>query len=458
MSAKLVVPRPRCAWLLAGLVFLPALPLAAAPLEPIKSQADSATKLESVNTAKKYGPIKRDPGTGTQAPTASRFVVSSTTARDTTTGLTWERAPSESKLEWGALKTKCDGLVLGGHSDWRIPRVEELKTLFEKTGETTQLAAGHPFTVSTQQRWTASGDPKRKYTVLVGNGNLFGEATTTQVAGWCVRGGTITAYPGSNPRFKYVDGTDYKQILDTQTNVVWRADPTGIDDWYSGRAQCHKEGPGWRLATKEEYLGLMDPTAPGSPKLPVGHPFVSTFPPTLDQRLLWSSTHATTADVAVARFADASVANVSKTSGGNSGYCVKGDANAPRFSLVEGDTAVLDRETQLVWQRAVTYTKDTHGNHVAACAAKNAPGSTGWRLPTVKEFETIADPWLASSPRLVTGHSFTGVLTDAYQNFWTADPASGVAFFAFDVGRGTKAGGYHKDNKHFAWCVRPNMP
>jgi hypothetical protein len=450
MSAKLVPSRPRCVWLLAGLVLVPALPLAAAPLEPAKNQLESIKKVESV---KKLEPVVRD----TSVATNSRFVTTSTTARDTTTGLTWERAPSEQKLDWNALKSKCDGLVLGGHSDWRIPRVEELKSLFEKTGAETHLVTGHPFTVSTQSRWTATGNPKSRYMVLLSNGNMFGELTGTLIAGWCVRGGAVTAYPGTNPRFKYVDGTDYRQILDTQTNVVWRADPTSFNDWYSARSDCRKEGAGWRLATKQEYLALMDPTAPGSPKLPVGHPFVKTFP-IYDEKLLWSSTHASTAEVAVARFSDASVSNAGKTSGGNSGYCVKGDPTAPRFSLVEGDTAVLDRETQLVWQRAVTYVKDTHGNHIAACAAKNAPGSTGWRLPTVKEFETIADPWLDAPPKLVTGHMFTDVRAENYQNFWTADPASGVAFFTFDVGRGTKAGGYYKDNTHFAWCVRPNMP
>jgi hypothetical protein len=456
MSAKLVLPRPRCAWLLAGLVLVPALPLSAAPLEPIKSQVDVAKKYEPVKEAKKYAPVQREPGS--QTPTNTRWVTSSTTARDTTTGLTWERAPSETKLDWNALKTKCDGLVLGGHSDWRIPRVEELRSLFETNPPDTYLATGHPFTVSTQQRWTATGSPRSRYTVLVGNGNLFGELTTTQVAGWCVRGGTITAYPGSNPRFSYVDGTDYKQILDTQTNVVWRAAPTGQNDWYSARSECRKEGPGWRLATKEEYFGLMDPTAPGSPKLPVGHPFSMTWAPGYDAKLLWSSTHASTAEVIVARFSDASVSNAGKTSGGNSGYCVKGDPTAPRFSLVEGDTAVLDRDTQIVWQRAVTYTKDTNGNHVAACTAKNAPGSTGWRLPTVKEFETITDWKLDATPKLVTGHMFTGVRPDKYQLFWTADKDSYVSFFAFDIGRGAKAGPDPKDSTNFAWCVRPNMP
>jgi hypothetical protein len=333
-----------------------------------------------------------------------------------------------------------------------------MMSLFERSGDVTQLVTGHPFTVSTQQRWTATGSPRSRYTILVANGNLFGELTTTALAGWCVRGGTITAYPGSNPRFSYVDGTDYTKVLDSQTNVVWRLAPTSLADWYYARSDCRKEGPGWRLATKEEYLGLMDAAAPGSPKLPVGHPFAMTFAPWYDAKLLWSSTHESTAEVAIARFSDASVAKAGKTSGSNLGYCVKGDPAASRFSLVEGDTAVLDRETQLVWQRAVTYVKETHGNHTAACTAKNAPGSTGWRLPTVKEFETIADPTLSVSPELVAGHPFTDLRTDSYQNFWTTDPASGVAFFTFDVGKGTKAGGYYKDNKHFAWCVRPNLP
>lgn len=453
MSAKLFVPRPRYVWLLTGLIFIPLAPLAAAPLQPAKTQVESAKKLESANQLR---PVHRD--IDTQQPTTARFVTTSTTARDTTTGLTWERAPSETKVDWNALKAKCDGLVLGGHSDWRIPRVEELKSLFEKIEETTRLAADHPFTVSTQSRWTATGSPKSRFTILVANGNMFGELTTNLIAGWCVRGGTITAYPGSNPRFQYVGGTDYTQVRDTQTNVVWRVQPSTIGDWYNARADCRNDGPGWRLATKQEYVALMDPAAPGSPKLPVGHPFTRTWSPDYDTRLLWSSTLPTTAEAAVARFSDASTSTAVKTTATISGWCVKGDPAAPRFSLVQSDTAVLDLETQLVWQRAVPYTKDTHGNHVAACTAKNVPGATGWRLPTVQEFETIGDWKLDAVPKLVAGHPFTGVRAESYQYFWTADAASAVAFRTFDVGRAVAAGGYHKDNTHYAWCVRANLP
>lgn len=440
MSSKLLRFRPSWSLLaLAGLAMLAASPLSAAPLEVARQN-----ELKKVPTLR---PV-----------VTTRWVTTTTTVRDTTTGLTWERAPSEAKLDWNAAKSKCDGLVLGGSSDWRIPRIEELKTLFETDPPDTFLATGHPFTVSTQSRWTATGNPANRYTVLVSNGNLFGSPTSTPVAVWCVRGGANTTYPSSNPRFQFVDGTNYKQVLDTQTSLAWRTQPTTFGDWFHAREECRQEGPGWRLATKDEYVGLMDPAAPGSPKLPVGHPFNNTYPPGYDIMLRWSSTQPTTAEATVVRLSDASVSTTAKLTGSVSGFCVKGDPAAPRFSLVEGDTAVLDTDTQLVWTRTPTYVKDTHANQKAACTAKDTAGASGWRLPTVNEFLTIVDYHSSEKPELVAGHLFTGLQTSSSQMMWTADPGSSVAFKTVDIYSAyVSQGGYHKDNKHYAWCVRSNL-
>ena len=57
-----------------------------------------------------------------------------------------------------------------------------------------------------------------------------------------------------------------------------------------------------------------------------------------------------------------------------------------------GNQAVLDKETQLVWQRApgnelVSY--DTAWNR---CDRANSGGRMGWRLPTLPELRSLIDP------------------------------------------------------------------
>ncbi|HRI07311.1 MAG TPA: DUF1566 domain-containing protein [Nannocystaceae bacterium] len=382
-----------------------------------------------------------------------RFSVSGEVVRDNKTGLSWERAPSAVKREWGAARSACDGSTLGGFDDWRIPRVEELKTLFETTPPTTQLAADHPFTVTSEERWTSTGDPARRTAVLVANGNIFGHAVSDALAVWCVRGGSNTAYPGSNPRFTYVEGSSYKRALDGKTGVVWRLGPIAYNDWYGARRECRKEGPGWRLATRGEYESLIDPTAPGSPKLPVGHPFANTYAPAYDGVSRWSSTMTSTATAETMRLSDGAAATVAKTTGEVSGYCVQGDPGAQRFSLVDEGAAVVDAETMLVWARSPIAVKAPQETHAAACAAKDVAGATGWRLPTVKEYETIVEATQAGTPKVVSGHPFTEIPAGSYLPFWTSDPAGGPAFKTLDVATG-QASGYSKNTPLHGWCVR----
>ena len=53
---------------------------------------------------------------------------------DKVTGLQWqddERVKTETMI-WGEAKTSCSNLTLGGHSDWRLPTVQELKSIVDK--------------------------------------------------------------------------------------------------------------------------------------------------------------------------------------------------------------------------------------------------------------------------------------------------------------------------------------
>lgn len=53
------------------------------------------------------------------------------TVTDHRTGLVWEQADDGQTRNWDAANQYCDDLVLGGHSDWRLPAMEELQTLID---------------------------------------------------------------------------------------------------------------------------------------------------------------------------------------------------------------------------------------------------------------------------------------------------------------------------------------
>jgi hypothetical protein len=56
--------------------------------------------------------------------------------RDPTTGLTWQNPiPQESRNVYGGT-AYCNGLVLGGYTDWRMPTIEDLRSLVRGCGAT----------------------------------------------------------------------------------------------------------------------------------------------------------------------------------------------------------------------------------------------------------------------------------------------------------------------------------
>ena len=69
------------------------------------------------------------------------------------------------------------------------------------------------------------------------------------------------------------------------------------------------------------------------------------------------------------------------------------DASAPagRFTVAGG--SVTDNKTKLIWQQATPQTMYSWSEAKTYCAC-GGPGlaGVGWRLPTVRELQTLVDP------------------------------------------------------------------
>lgn len=118
-----------------------------------------------------------------------------------------------------------------------------------------------------------------------------------------------------------------------------------------------------------------------------------------------------------------------------------------RFEVLAqfGDVAVLDRETQLVWERVPSSKLLPWGSAFAACLPKTTGGRKGWRLPTAEELTSLQDASV-----LPPGHPFEGVQHEA---FWTATSHPEIAYAFAVFGSGGSA--FHsKSTSHRAWCVR----
>lgn len=79
--------------------------------------------------------------------------------------------------------------------------------------------------------------------------------------------------------------------------------------------------------------------------------------------------------------------------------------------------AVLDRETQLVWQRQLEDVA-IWSSAIHLCRASVTGGRSGWRLPTIEEFGSL----MAEYQQLPAGHPFE---IRSKSRYWTASMAPG---------------------------------
>ncbi len=127
-----------------------------------------------------------------------------------------------------------------------------------------------------------------------------------------------------------------------------------------------------------------------------------------------------------------------------------------RFVVLKGfnNEAVFDKETGLVWEQSPRTFTLAWEDAQALCTSLTKGGRLGWRLPTIQELESLADPSvLPANPTLPAGHPFSNVQSE---NYWSA---TGTLFnfpnFAWVVDfRTTSVGRTAKTNSLFIWCVR----
>lgn len=126
-----------------------------------------------------------------------------------------------------------------------------------------------------------------------------------------------------------------------------------------------------------------------------------------------------------------------------------------RFKVLKAfnDEAVLDKETQLVWERsAAVETPTTWVQAQSHCYTRVVGGRMGWRTPTLEELTSLIDP-AAPEPgaKLPPGHPFNVGTTNYWSSTTTADDADVAWFVRLAIGEALTA---LKVAPFRAWCVR----
>jgi hypothetical protein len=144
--------------------------------------------------------------------------------------------------------------------------------------------------------------------------------------------------------------------------------------------------------------------------------------------------------------------------------------NPTRFKVLPefNNEAVLDRETQLVWQRDLgiiygsTVLRTSWETSNVACLDSNIGGRKGWRLPSAEELASLTDLTQAG-PTLPAGHPFLNVSFATTDDvYWTNTSYLSGTVLVVCFGTTCKGGGegirsvYVTLNTRslLRWCVR----
>jgi len=112
-------------------------------------------------------------------------------------------------------------------------------------------------------------------------------------------------------------------------------------------------------------------------------------------------------------------------------------ANAPAGQYVvtacgTGNGTVYDTKSKLTWQQTVSSAMYSWAAAKTYCASVGASlGGTGWRLPTLKELQSLVDYSQAgSTAAMIDPNAFPSTPATS---FWSASPVAGSPSFAWYV-------------------------
>lgn len=119
----------------------------------------------------------------------NRFVASDdNTVVDSTTGLMWATKDNGADTNWESAKSYCENYSAGNHSDWRMPTLKELGTIFDPNS-TKRFQSVPQIELSGCCPWTSDTRRKRARTIffLGGETNTFSKDLTSGLRALPVR-------------------------------------------------------------------------------------------------------------------------------------------------------------------------------------------------------------------------------------------------------------------------------
>ena len=83
------------------------------------------------------------------------FIKTGNIVKDSVSKLEWQDDAVGSTMTWQSAITYCETLNIGGHSDWRLPNINELKSIVDRSKEEPTIVNGFGST-SSSYYWSST--------------------------------------------------------------------------------------------------------------------------------------------------------------------------------------------------------------------------------------------------------------------------------------------------------------
>ena len=149
------------------------------------------------------------------------------TVTDMFTGLMWQQTVS-SNMTWEQALAHCEGLDLGGYTDWRLPSAKELRSLADTSRCDPAISVGFFPDTAASWFWTRTTNAYKTHDAWIVNfyfGDVDGHIKTNSYNARAVRGGQAApTYPAPDIKANGQDGSA-TVMADTPVSITICLDP-----------------------------------------------------------------------------------------------------------------------------------------------------------------------------------------------------------------------------------------